>query len=822
MRAQEAAGREFAGRGTHARHRNMKEQGAGPQAGPRLLAWLVAGAVAGMGAAPSARAQQLQQPAASSPMPSSGQRLAFDQPAQPLINALRAFGRQTQFQVLYDEAVLGGRQAPALQGSFTPQEAMDRLLAGTGVTAHSTEQGTFTLRKAPAPQPSAGTTLSTVNVTSQRMAAPGSYVGSGRSASTKLDTPLIETPRSISIVTQEQLQNQAPKSIEQALSYTAGVSTEVTGADLRMTGAIIRGFSDGSSYYKDGLRQFSAGTYGSWNDEIDELDSIEVIKGPASVLFGQGRPGGVINVVSKKPEADHVNSLGLSYGRYQRAQATADLGGALDASGDLLYRLNLKARDSDGRTVGSRDDRISIAPSLRWNLSGRTHLTVLGSYSRERGTPKSWWPSLFTYPQIKDLPAHLTAGDPSFDRFDRDTRSLGYEFSHQTDSGWQLTQNLRYSTIDIDYRHIYAMDVLADGRSVSRASLAQRTKGRTLALDTRLHKDLRWGGLQHRMAFGMDHVKYRERGGLGFGWDVPDLDMLDPTYGQSIAYPELEDSRTDLRQTGIYTLNQFKWDRWVANLSLRHDQARTTQNSSTQPRMSDSATTGSAGLLYLFDSGWAPYASYATSFDPVTGLQYDGNPFEPRRGKQYEAGVKYQPPGSTSLFTASVFDLRQTNVTTLDPDHPRFSIQTGEVRSTGLELEGRFALTRELNALASYTYLDPRTTQSNRPAEIGRQTIQTTRHMASLWLDYRPRAVPGLMVAGGLRYKGRSPYNVAADGTLNINDSATLADLALAYETPQYRIALNINNLFNRKYFAGIFRGVDREATLSFKYYWSM
>lgn len=223
----------------------MKEQGAGPQASPRLLAWLVAGAVAGMGAAPSARAQQLQQPAASSPMPSSGQRLAFDQPAQPLINALRAFGRQTQFQVLYDEAVLGGRQAPALRGSFTPQEAMDRLLAGTGVTAHSTEQGTFTLRKAPAPEPapqaSAGTTLSTVNVTSQRMAAPGSYVGSGRSASTKLDTPLIETPRSISIVTQEQLQDQAPKSIEQALSYTAGVSTEVTGADLRMTGAIIRG-----------------------------------------------------------------------------------------------------------------------------------------------------------------------------------------------------------------------------------------------------------------------------------------------------------------------------------------------------------------------------------------------------------------------------------------------------------------------------------------------------------------------------------------------------------------------------------------------------
>jgi iron complex outermembrane receptor protein len=777
------------------------------------MALLVAGAMAGLAAAaPSARAQQ---PA------SQAQRLVFDQPAQPLLNALRAFGRQTQYQVLYDEALLAGHLAPALKGSFTPREAMDRLLAGTGLVAHSTEQGSFTLRKAPVPQAGAAI-LGTVTVTSERDSAAERYAATDRSASTKLGTALIETPRAISIVSREQLQNQAPKSIEQALSYTAGVSTEVTGADLRMTGAIIRGFSDGSSYYKDGLRQFSAGTYGSWNDEIDELDSIEVIKGPASVLFGQGRPGGVINVVSKKPEADHVNSVGLSYGRYHRAQTTADLGGRLDASGDVLYRLNLKARDSDGRTVGSRDDRLSIAPSLRWNLSGRTQLTVLGSYSRERGTPKSWWPSLFAYPQIKDLPSRLTAGDPAFDRFDRDTRSLGYEFSHQTDHGWLLTQNLRYSTIDIDYRHIYAMDVLADGHSVSRANLAQITKGRTLALDTRVQKDLRWGGVQHRLAVGMDHVRYKERGGLGFGWDVPDLDTRNPAYGQSIALPEMEDSHSTLRQTGVYALNQLQWGRWNANLSLRHDQAITTQNSSTQPRMSDSATTGSAGLLYLFDSGWAPYASYATSFDLVTGLQYDGSAFQPRRGKQYEAGIKYQPPGSSTLITASVFDLVQTNVTTLDPEHPRFSIQTGEVRSTGLELEGRFALTRELSALASYTYLDPRTTRSNRPAEIGRQTIQTTRHMASLWLDYRPRALPGLMVAGGLRYKGRSPYNVAADGTLNINDSATLADLALAYETPRYRIALNVNNLFNRKYFAGIFRGVDREATLSFKYYWSM
>lgn len=757
----------------------------------------------------------------------TGASRSYQIPAGTLEDALNRFGRESGLLLSFTQAQVQGLRSAGLQGSYAPDEALQRLLAGTGLALQHTAGGAYILQAAPRPAvapasagSAADTTLPAVTVTSQRGQAQPAYASPGPVAATKLGTSLMETPRSISVVSQAQLQAQAPKSIEQALSYTPGVATEVTGADVRMTGAIIRGFSDGSSYYKDGLRQFAAGTYGSWNDEIDEIESLEVIKGPASMLFGQGRPGGVIHVLSKRPEADHVNSVGASYGRYHRAQLTADLGGALDADGKLLYRLNLKGRDSDGRSIGSRDDRLAIAPSLQWNISSQTQLTVLANYSRERSTPKPWWPSLFAYPQIKQVSPKLTAGDPAFDRFDRDTRSLGYAFSHQTDNGWTFTQNLRYSTIDIDYRHIYAMDVLADGDSITRASLAQRTKGKTLAMDTRAQKDLRWGDVEHRMAWGVDVTKYKERGGLGFGWDVPNLSLSAPVYGQSIPVPELEDSNSDLRQTGIYTLNQFKSGPWIANLSLRHDAARTTQNSATQPRMRDSATTGSVGVLYQMANGLAPYASYATSFDPTTGLAFDGSAFAPRKGKQYEVGIKYQPPGSKSVITASVFDLRQTNVTTQDPDHPRFSVQTGEVRSTGVELEAQVALTAEIQGMLGYTYLDPRTTQSSRPAEIGRQTLQTSSHMASLWLDYRPRSLPGVMVGGGLRYKGRSPYNLASNGSLNYNDSVTVADLALAYETPKYRVALNVNNLFNKTYYAGIFRGVYREATLSVKYYW--
>lgn len=733
---------------------------------------------------------------------------------QSLSEALLQLGQQTSLQFIYTSDLVRGDSAPSISGRMPPEEALRRLLAGTGIE-YSREGNTINLWK-----PEGAPQLAPVIVRGANAGALDSYVAL-KSASGKQNVPLIETPRSVSVVTQEQLKVMAPSSIERALAYTPGVQTEFSGSgDVRQLGSIIRGFSDGSAYYKDGLKQLPAGTYGGWNDDMDQLDSVEVLKGPASVLYGQGRPGGVINVVSKRPSPEHINSVGASYGTYNRRQLTADLGGALDDDQTLLYRLSATGRKSEGRTDGSKDDRISVAPSILWNITNRTRLTILGTYSKERATPKSWWPNLYTYPEIADLPLRRTAGDPDFDRFDRDTKSIGYAFEHDFDNGWRFGQNLRYSEIDIDYRHIYAMDLLADRRTVTRASLAQRTNGKTLAVDSRASKDFVWAGLQHTFTAGVDYMRYKENDALGFGWDVPNLDIYAPVYGHSIAYPEMDQSSTDLKQTGIYTLNQLKWNRWVGNVSLRRDFVRTTRSSAKQPRSNDAATTGSVGLLYLLDNGISPYVSYSTAFDPITGQQFDGGAFKPREGKQYEAGLKYQPPGTDALFTAAVFDIRQTNVTTQDPLHPGFSVQTGEVRSTGLELEAKFPVTRELSVMAGYTYLNPRTTKSERPAEVGLQTTQIARQTASLWLDYRPQQIHGLMLGGGVRYRGKAPLNMAADGSVPYNPAFTLADIAVAYETARYRIALNINNVFDKRYYTYTFRGMEREAMLSLNYYW--
>lgn len=734
--------------------------------------------------------------------------------AQPLASALMQLGEQAALVIFFRPETVQGRSAPALSGRLTPDAALQALLAGTGITFQRDGRN-VTLN----PDAKGAAQLEPVTVLGAGIGASDSYVALTSTVG-KLGTPLIETPRSISVVTQEQLKTQAPRSLESALAYTVGVQSEVSGSsDVRMTGAMIRGFADGSAYYKDGLKQLSAGTYGSWNDSPEDLQSIEVLKGPASVLYGQGRPGGVINVVTKRPTADHVNSVGLSYGTYNRRQATADIGGAFDAEDRVLYRINMLGRKSDGRTDGSKDDRISVTPSILWNISNSTRLTLIGAYSEERGTPKSWWPNLFTYPEIEGLPLHRTAGDPDFDRFNRDTKSIGYAFEHDAENGWQFRQNLRYSEIDIDYRHIYAMDLLADKRTITRGSLAQRTHGQTLAVDSRAQRDFQWGALKHTFAFGVDYLRYKEHDGSGFGWDVPNSDIYAPVYGLNVAAPELETSRTDLKQTGLYMLNQLKLDRWVGNVSLRRDFVTTLRSSTTQPKVKDAATTGSVGLLYHFDNGVAPYVSYSTAFDPITGRQFDGSAFKPREGKQYEVGVKYQPPGTEAMFTAALFDIRQKNVTTQDPDHPGYSVQNGEVRSTGIELEANFPLTRELRVMAGYTYIDPRITQSNRDYELGAQSSQTARQTASLWLDYRPRQVQGLQLGAGVRHRGRAALNTTTEGT-PYNDAYTLVDAVVAYETPKYRVALNVNNVFDKKYYTYTFRGMEREAMLSVNYYW--
>ena len=630
------------------------------------------------------------------------------------------------------------------------------------------------------------------------------FLAKRASSATKTDTPIMETPHAVTVITNAQMTAQGVETVEQALRYTAGVMTEVTGYDLRYQSLVIRGFAP--AMYRDGMRVFASGSYGDWQVDPQGVERLEVLKGPASVLYGQGSPGGLVNQVSKRATPDAVREVGLTIGNHDRYQATADVGGAI--TDELSFRINALVRDSKTQTDFSKDNRVFIAPTLTWRPSAATSFTLLADVTQDRATPKSWWPDralLDPHPGGR-LPVSRFLGEPGFDHYNRDMASLGYLFEHVTDSGWTLRQNLRYSRFKLDYQHIYGNDFI-DDNTISRGSLVSRTQGNAVTLDNQAQTHVNWGGLDQKLLFGVDYQRFSGYEDLGFG-DAPNLDVYNPVYGQPFDAPTTDRSLSKLRQLGVYAQDQMKVGGWILNAGLRHDRAVTNNSgggfSLTQR---DQKTTVDLGVMRDIGGGFAPYASFSTSFEPdIDGTAYDspsnplGNPLKPQTGRQAEAGIKYQPTGSDMLFTASVFDLRKRNVTTDDLDNPGYYVQTGEIRVRGVELEATVAMTRQLDLVAGITRLDPKVTASNDPTELGHEPVQIARSTAKLWVDAKLNGVTeGLSVGGGVRYVGK----VAADaGNTYFNPGYTLFDAAVRYTRGPVTLSLNGANLFNHIYYA--------------------
>ncbi|MDB6060276.1 MAG: TonB-dependent receptor protein [Verrucomicrobiaceae bacterium] len=752
---------------------------------------------------------------------------AYNIPAGPLGRTLATFAIDAGIALSFEPALTNGRTSAALTGNYSVADAISRLLAGTGLELAARGDGTYTLRQLPANAESA-TTLRTVNVKSQPETAIGpvsGYVAKRSATGTKTDTPLLETPQSISVVTHDRMVAQAVTTTEQALRYTAGVLTEVTGYDLRYQSLMVRGFSP--TIYRDGLRTFASGSYGDWQADPQGLERIEVLKGPASVLYGQGSPGGLVNQVAKRPTATPVQEVGLSVGNNDRYQGMLDVGGQVDADGKWLVRLNGLARNSQTQTDYSKDNRLFIAPAVTWRPSEQTELTVLVDVTQDRVTPKSWWPdkALIDHNPNGRIPVSRFAGEPGFDHYDRDMTSAAYLFEHNFNEDWTFRQNARYSDFKLDYQHVYG-DSWIDDRTIARGALISRTKGYAFTLDNQAETHWSIGGIDNRVLVGVDLQRFFGYEDLGFG-EAPTLDVYAPVYGAAFDAPETSRSKSELRQLGFYAQDQIHIEQWVVSLGVRHDRAHTKNWDDTFAlTQDDSKATYSVGVVRLFDSGLAPYLSYSTSFEPnVFATAYDGSdlgrPLQPQTGHQLELGVKYQPAGSQSLITASVFDLRKRNVTTDDLDHPGYSVQTGEVRSLGLELEGAASLTNRLDLIASYTWLDAEVTRSNDPDELHQQPVQTAKNTAKLWLDYRldGAALNGWSVGGGGRYVDK----VAADtGNTYFNPAYTLIDAAIHYQTGPVTLALNAANLFDKVYYANRaqFYGQGRTVQLSALYRW--
>lgn len=654
------------------------------------------------------------------------------------------------------------------------------------------------------------------------------YVARQTLTGSKTDTPILEVPQSVSVVTRDQMDARAVQNVGQALNYTAGVLGQTFGTDPRFDYPILRGFAADNSQYLNGLKLMRQG--GAPSIETYGLERIDVLLGPSSVLYGQGNPGGLINMISKRPTFTPFAEVQGQIGSFDRYVGAFDVGGV--AGTDVAYRLTGLVRQSGTQTDYVDDNRYFFAPALTWKPSDDTKFTILANIQYdEAGTPVGLPVNYTNGPGFPNLLSRsLFLGDPSFNSSERTLSSVGYEFEHRINDTWQVRQNARYMQLDWDYDNLY-FSAMTSPSEAARGTSVNNEDQNTITIDTQVQGDFYTGPLSHTVLFGLDYRRYSQNNMTQFG-TAPSINVFAPTYNMFILnnpwYVSLVDGT--ISQAGIYAQDQIKLGGWTLTLGLRQDWADTTSETLTNfgntfQDQDDQALTSRIGLTYLFDNGIAPYISYSTSFEPVIGnmpTALGGAPFQPSKGEQYELGVKYQPVGWNGFFTAALYDLTQTNVeTTTLIDGISYATQNGEINVKGLELSAKMSLADGLDLIANYTYMNAEITQG---ANAGNRPANVPENMANIWLDYTLKSgqFAGLGFGGGVRYVGD---RYALDDDSILLNANTLFDAALHYERGPFKAQINVNNIFDETYvascgFFGCYYGDGRTVVATVTYKW--
>ncbi|QEE38789.1 TonB-dependent siderophore receptor [Methylobacterium sp. WL2] len=659
---------------------------------------------------------------------------------------------------------------------------------------------------------------------------------------TKTNTPLIETPQSITVIGRQQLDAQRALTVPEALKYVPGVYGGTYGPGSRIDFYLIRGFTaQDTGLYLNGLQLLQ---YGNGTFQVDPfgLERIEVLRGPAAVLFGQGGPGGLVNLISKRPPLEELRYVEAGGGSYGQKYLAFDVGGPADAEGHWFYRLTALGRNGGTQLDGTDDNRGYIAPSFTYKPDGATTFTVLTSFQHdETGRIGGFLPYVGTVrPQALGLriPLNVNINDPQANRFRRTQAYGGYQFEHVFDEVFTFRQNLRYSfTESYDNTLISGSYVAGTNQTVLNRYRSQSAGRENLFnVDNQLEAHFDTGLFRHTMLFGLDYKQAQLDGTSARSSTTANLpalriNFLAPVYGVPTPIPTpFNVTGTSFQQLGIYAQDQIHITPELSIIAsgrgdfTENDVLNKLTSRTTEQRAN--AATQRYGIVYDFDFGLAPYLSYATFFNPVIGTDFFSQPFKPETGDQYEAGVKYQPPGSQLLATAAVFDLIRTNVSTTDPTNINNTIQIGAVRSRGVELGLQANVTPDFNVTASFTSYDLRTVADGSAARIGKTPVNTPQTLASAFADYTIPTGPlaGFGFGGGVRYIGMSYASV--DNYFTVPE-VVLFDAQVHYVRDGWRFAINATNVADRHYVAscistgsGCYYGDARRVIASASYKW--
>ncbi|EGH4615207.1 ferrichrome porin FhuA [Escherichia coli] len=715
------------------------------------------------------------------------------------------------------------------------------------------KEDTITVTAAPAPQESAWGPAATI---AARQSATG----------TKTDTPIQKVPQSISVVTAEEMALHQPKSVKEALSYTPGVAVGTRGASNTYDYLIIRGFAaDGQSQnnYLNGLKM--QGNF--YNDAVIDpymLERAEIMRGPVSVLYGKSSPGGLLNMVSKRPTTEPLKEVQFKAGTDSLFQTGFDFSDALDDDGVYSDRLTGLARSANAQQKGSEEQRYAIAPAFTWRPDDKTNFTFLSYFQNEPETGYyGWLPKEGTVeplPNGKRLPTDFNEGAKN-NTYSRNEKMIGYSFDHEFNDTFTVRQNLRFAQNKVSQKSVYGYGMCSDplytkdqealkaspclsipqsqwGHTLTRQYVIDNEKLENFSVDTQLQSKFATGSVDHTLLTGVDFMRMRNDIDSWFGYagsvapsDIYNLDRSDFDFG---AHPNPSGPYRVLlkqKQTGLYVQDQAQWDKVLVTLGGRYDwadQSSFNRDYGNKSERDDKEFTWRGGVNYLFDNGVTPYFSYSESFEPASQTDANGDLFAPSKGKQYEVGVKYVPEDRPIVVTGALYQLTKTNNLMADPNGSLFSVEGGEIRARGVELEAKAALSASVNVVGSYTYTDAEYTTDT--TYKGNTPAQVPKHMASLWADYTffDGPLSGLTLGTGGRYTGSSygdPANSFKVGSYTVVDALVRYDLARVGMAGS-NVALHVNNLFDREYVAscfntyGCFWGAERQvvATATFRF----
>lgn len=639
-----------------------------------------------------------------------------------------------------------------------------------------------------------------------------------RFGATKSSIPILETARSISVIDERAFREFGALTVDDTLAYTSGVIGDSFGFSTRGDFAKVRGFN--AAEYRDG-QQVLFGYYNNTRSDVYFLEQVEVLKGPASVLYGKGTPGGIVNAISKLAGPGHQNEVIVEGGSHSRRQLAADFN--VELADSLYGRAVVLYRDSDTQVDHVNDNAVGFMPSITFR-NERTSITAMVEYmDRESDTAHQFLPidatgclsgdvdisptSFCANKGVRELDASAYMGHPDFNRYDSKSTLGSVLASHRINDQLEVEGVVRYKDAEVDYRQAW---VNFNGSGVPRIADAAGNTSRTYylaasgtrqwAVDLRARWNFVTGALRHEVVGGIAYQDVVTDQDTTYAWGADSFNIYDRSNGAiPVAFqsgqPASNSPASLSTDEGVYFSDQVSIYNWKFNIGVRYDDTRSGPEGG--DRQTDYALSGSAGILYAFESGVSPYISYAESFEPVLGIDaITFDPYQPREGELLEAGIKYQPPGASTYITLAWFDIEENNQSNPASLPGAASQQEGVATSEGVEIEAFTrlgAFTFEVNI----TVMDTENPDGDPFSSIPEQQVST-------WVGYRPEGgvLYGFKSGIGARYVSENESHDVANDVHVTTDGYTVFDAMLGYELDHWDLTLNLRNLTDEQYYS--------------------